>query len=74
MAGSRSSSPAAGFLADFYGIEAAVAVVAVLTAASGLLVSIRMGSNDHKTNKATNLRAQTEIGPATIEQKHDARI
>ncbi|MDE8586005.1 MFS transporter [Arthrobacter sp. NQ4] len=36
-----------GVLADLYGIPAAVAAVAVLTAASGAVVAIRMRGNDH---------------------------
>ncbi|UVJ41280.1 MFS transporter [Arthrobacter sp. CJ23] len=36
-----------GIIADTYGIPAAVAVVAALTAASGMLVAIRMRSTDH---------------------------
>lgn len=37
----------AGILADAYGIAAAVAVVAALTGASGILVAIRMRNTDH---------------------------
>ncbi|MGG5173246.1 MFS transporter [Pseudarthrobacter sp. J1738] len=37
----------AGILADAYGIPTAVAVVAVLTGASGILVAIRMRGTDH---------------------------
>ena len=36
-----------GVLADFYGIPAAIAAVAVLTAASGAVVAIRMRGHDH---------------------------
>ncbi|WP_244285302.1 MFS transporter [Cryobacterium shii] len=36
-----------GLLADAFGIPAAVAVVAVLTAASGLIVAVRMRGSDH---------------------------
>lgn len=36
-----------GLLADAYGIPAAVAVVAALTAASGLVVAVRMRGTDH---------------------------
>ncbi|MGN8129660.1 MFS transporter [Paenarthrobacter sp. 22069] len=36
-----------GVLADLYGIPAAVAAVAVLTAASGAVVAVRMRGNDH---------------------------
>ncbi|MFJ5861909.1 MFS transporter [Pseudarthrobacter sp. NPDC092439] len=36
-----------GLLADAYGIPAAIIAVAVLTAASGVLVAFRMRSNDH---------------------------
>ncbi|APX00425.1 MFS transporter [Arthrobacter sp. QXT-31] len=36
-----------GLLADLYGIPAAIATVAVLTAASGLVVAVRMRGNDH---------------------------
>ncbi len=38
-----------GLLADRYGIPAAIATVAVLTAVSGLVVAVRMRSNDHTT-------------------------
>jgi len=37
-----------GIIADAYGIPAAVAVVAVLTGASGLVVAVRMRGADHK--------------------------
>lgn len=37
-----------GLLADAYGISTAVATVAVLTAASGLLVAVRMRGTDHR--------------------------
>ncbi|NUT71305.1 MFS transporter [Pseudarthrobacter sp. C4D7] len=36
-----------GVLADLYGIPAAIAAVAVLTAASGAVVALRMRGNDH---------------------------
>ncbi|TFD47690.1 MFS transporter [Cryobacterium sp. TMT1-2-1] len=36
-----------GLIADAFGIPAAVAVVAALTAASGLVVAVRMRGNDH---------------------------
>ncbi len=36
-----------GVLADLYGIPAAIAAVAAITAASGLLVAFRMRGNDH---------------------------
>ncbi|MGN7200777.1 MFS transporter [Arthrobacter sp. SAFR-044] len=36
-----------GVLADLYGIPAAVAAVAVITAASGVVVAVRMRGNDH---------------------------
>jgi len=36
-----------GILADLYGIPAAIAAVAVLTAASGAVVAVRMRGNDH---------------------------
>jgi len=36
-----------GVLADLYGIPAAIAAVAVLTAASGVVVALRMRGNDH---------------------------
>ncbi|WP_074589573.1 MFS transporter [Arthrobacter cupressi] len=36
-----------GLLADVYGIPAAIAAVAAVTAASGLLVALRMRGNDH---------------------------
>ncbi|MGN7147421.1 MFS transporter [Arthrobacter sp. SAFR-179] len=36
-----------GVLADLYGIPAAIAAVAVLTAASGVVVAVRMRGNDH---------------------------
>ena len=36
-----------GVLADLYGIPAATAAVAVLTAASGVVVAVRMRGNDH---------------------------
>ena len=39
----------AGLLADAFGIPAAVAVVAALTAASGLVVAVRMRGTDHTT-------------------------
>jgi MFS family permease len=38
---------ASGVLADLFGIQAAVAAVAVLTAASGVVVAVRMRGNDH---------------------------
>lgn len=38
-----------GLLADLYGIPAAIATVAALTAASGLVVAVRMRGNDHIT-------------------------
>jgi len=38
----------AGIIADAYGIPAAVAVVGVLTALSGILVAVRMRGTDHK--------------------------
>jgi MFS family permease len=37
-----------GFLADLYGIPAATVVIAAMTAASGLFVSIRMRGDDHR--------------------------
>ncbi|KRE64991.1 MFS transporter [Arthrobacter sp. Soil736] len=37
-----------GLIADAYGIPAAVGVVAALTAASGVLVGVRMRSTDHR--------------------------
>ncbi|MDQ0212024.1 MFS transporter [Arthrobacter bambusae] len=37
----------AGLLADLYGIPAAIATVAALTAVSGLVVAFRMRGNDH---------------------------
>lgn len=36
-----------GVLADFYGIPAAIAAVAILTAASGAVVAVRMRGSDH---------------------------
>ena len=39
-----------GIIADAFGIPAAVAVVAALTAASGILVAIRMRGTDHETS------------------------
>jgi MFS family permease len=36
-----------GLLADLYGIPSAIATVAALTAASGLVVAVRMRRNDH---------------------------
>jgi MFS family permease len=39
-----------GIIADAFGIPAAVAVVASLTAASGILVAIRMRGTDHETS------------------------
>lgn len=36
-----------GLLADLYGIPAAIASVAALTAASGMVVAVRMRGNDH---------------------------
>jgi len=38
-----------GLLADLYGIPATIATVAALTAASGLVVAVRMRGNDHVT-------------------------
>lgn len=38
----------AGLLADAFGIRAAVLVVAALTAASGVLVAVRMRGGDHR--------------------------
>jgi len=38
-----------GIIADTFGIPAAVAVVGMLTAASGALVAVRMRGNDHRT-------------------------
>jgi len=38
-----------GIVADAYGIPAAVCVVAALTAASGVLVAVRMRGTDHRT-------------------------
>ncbi len=38
-----------GLLADLYGIPAAIANVAALTATSGLVVAVRMRGNDHIT-------------------------
>jgi hypothetical protein len=38
-----------GLLADLYGIPAAIATVGALTAASGLVVAVRMRGNDHIT-------------------------
>ncbi|MCW3768254.1 MFS transporter [Paenarthrobacter ureafaciens] len=43
-----------GVLADLYGIPAAVAVVAVITAASGAVVALRMRSNDHLREASTS--------------------
>ena len=40
----------AGLLADLNGISAAIATVAALTAASGLVVAVRMRGNDHPTS------------------------
>lgn len=37
-----------GLLADLYGIPAAIAAVAGITAASGLIVAVRMRSGDHR--------------------------
>lgn len=37
-----------GLLADMYGIPAAIAVVAALTATSGIIVAVRMRGTDHK--------------------------
>lgn len=42
-----------GFLADLYGIPAAVTAIAVLTAASGLIVAIRMRGTDHEKDHQT---------------------
>ncbi|BAS18283.1 major facilitator protein (plasmid) [Arthrobacter sp. Hiyo8] len=39
-----------GIIADAFGIPAAVAVVAALTAASGILVATRMRGTDHETS------------------------
>jgi MFS family permease len=41
----------AGVLADAFGIPAAVAVVAALTALSGILVGVRMRGSDHLTKR-----------------------
>jgi MFS family permease len=41
----------AGILADAYGIPAAVAVVAALTGASGIIVAVRMRGTDHKPSR-----------------------
>jgi MFS family permease len=38
-----------GIIADAFGIPAAVAVVGLLTAASGALVAVRMRGTDHRT-------------------------
>jgi hypothetical protein len=50
--GATAASPSAallsGLLADAYGIPAAAAVVAGLTAASGVIVAVRMRSTDHR--------------------------
>lgn len=37
-----------GIIADAFGIPTAVAVVAALTAASGILVAVRMRGTDHE--------------------------
>ncbi|MDR7166133.1 MFS family permease [Pseudarthrobacter oxydans] len=37
-----------GLLADAYGVPAAIAVVGALTAASGIIVAVRMRGRDHK--------------------------
>jgi len=37
-----------GLLADLFGIPAAIATVAGITAASGLIVAVRMRSGDHR--------------------------
>jgi len=46
-----------GLLADAYGIPAAITAVAALTAASGILVAMRMRSADHSASGR-----QTEVG------------
>ena len=43
-----------GVLADLYGIPAAVAVVAAITAASGAVVAVRMRNNDHLRDASTS--------------------
>ncbi|HET9349006.1 MAG TPA: MFS transporter, partial [Arthrobacter sp.] len=40
-----------GIIADAYGIQAAVGVVAALTALSGLLVAVRMRGTDHRSHR-----------------------
>jgi uncharacterized membrane protein YoaK (UPF0700 family) len=37
-----------GVLADAYGLPAAIVVIAILTAASGLVVAVRMRGYDHQ--------------------------
>ncbi|UOD80919.1 MFS transporter [Paenarthrobacter ureafaciens] len=43
-----------GVLADLYGIPAAVAVVAAITAVSGAVVAVRMRNNDHLRDASTS--------------------
>lgn len=43
-----------GVLADLYGIPAAVAVVAAITAGSGAVVAVRMRNNDHLRDASTS--------------------
>jgi MFS family permease len=42
-----------GVLADAFGIPTAVAVVAALTAASGIVVAVRMRGTDHIARRPT---------------------
>jgi MFS family permease len=50
-----------GLLADIYGIPAAIATVAALTAASGLVVAIRMRGNDHTMAARTIPHERTPV-------------
>ncbi|MFJ6359405.1 MFS transporter [Pseudarthrobacter oxydans] len=45
-----------GIIADAYGIPAAVSAVAVLTAASGIIVAVRMRGTDHAPTPAPSAR------------------
>ena len=47
--GSAVGALVSGVVADAYGIPAAVAVVAALTALSGIIVAVRMRSTDHRS-------------------------
>ncbi|WP_395800911.1 MFS transporter [Arthrobacter sp. FW306-04-A] len=52
----------AGFIADAFGIPAAVGVVAALTGASGILVAIRMRGTDHNPETTGLARKSPNLG------------